>query len=446
MSQKASSTIASGWLDLATFAGLDNALYDGPEVRSIHTKEIQPSAFFTRLSVPLSKSGQVDGAIYTFAKTADFAGNVHWEFTTPDITVKSGSQATYRIAFTRNLGHYVAVGGYSLQVNDIPLVNVDAIAMDFFSEANYIAGKYEGYMAMIGNISTAVEFSSHLPPQTIKKPLHELWFCQNSNPVPEEALPLCQLKSNTMTIKAEFVSSLEDVIRVQQLVSSVWTNVNARSINLTDIVDVVGGSLAMPMPELWCEYVMVMEDERKFLKAKPRDICISQIQAVTGAKVSPGTVRQDFRLSKPIRYHMFGARNASGTAIRSFGNYSTNPSDPAAGLNPCRKVTLWYDNAPRSQLIDAARYADLEFLYHADRVPTTKGIHLLPYCYKTSSREIDGSVNYSKLNTALEIDIAETSTNTDDTVTTGSDYVLEIRSQSLQVIHVEGGAMSFPSY
>jgi hypothetical protein len=454
MSQKASSTIAAGWLDLSTFGGLDKVFYDGDHVDPLHTTEIKPVSHFTRIPVPLAKSGQVDGAVYKFAKTADFAGNTHLEFTTPDITVKEDLQAEYRIAFCRNLGHHVIKGGYTLEVNDIPLVKVDPVAMDFLSEANYVAGKYEGYMEMIGNVDTAVTFGSHLPPQHIVKPLHELFFCQNNESAPQTALPLCQLKHNTLTIKAEFVDSLEDVIRVQKFVPDdpavpavgKWVDQDARAVNLTDIVNVAGGKLDMPLPDAWCEYVLVREDERKFHKANPREIAIQQIQAVSGPKVTTGVHRLDFRLSKPVRFFMFGARNASASAIRNHANYSTDPADPAAGLNPVDKVTLWYDNAPRTQNMPASFYSKMEFLYHAERVPTAKGVHLHSYCYRTTSPGIDGSINFSKLNSSLELALSETSTNSDDEVATGSTYSIEIRAQSQQLVLVKDGAMSFPSY
>ena len=97
MSTKASATIAAGWLDLSTFLGLDNKFYDGEEVQTLHSKQIRPSSFFTRISVPLAKSGQVDAAEYKLGKAADFIGNVHATFDTPDITLKEDAKGKYRI-------------------------------------------------------------------------------------------------------------------------------------------------------------------------------------------------------------------------------------------------------------------------------------------------------------------------------------------------------------
>lgn len=455
MSSKASATIASGWLDLATFGDLDTRLYESKEpngvVESIHSKDINPISHYARLPVPLKKSGQVGAAQYLFAKTADFAGNTWVEFTTPDITVKDAHLLTHRIAFCQNLGHNV-FKGLQFAANDIPIVKLDSVTMDFFSEANLGAGQYEGYMRMIGNTTKALTFSSHLPPIKVKKPLHELFFCQKNRSAPQDALPLCAAKFNTLSLNAEFVETLEEVIRVQVNTAAsgqpaVWVDANPRDVNLSTIVDVVGSQgLAMPLPDVWCEYALVHDEERKAIQSAPIDLVIKQVQSYTGPKVGPGSSRQTFHFSQPTRALFFGARNTTASDKRNFSNYTTSPEDEALGIDPIRQVTLWYDNSSRLQNASGDYFTDLEFLYHAARVPFKKGIHLLAYCEDTASSEIDGSTNFSKLSTDLEVNISETSTDSDDSPTTTSLYALEIRSESLNLIRFEENSLSFPSF
>lgn len=459
MSSKASATIASGWLDLATLADLDTRLYEAqptpenPEgvVESIHSKDINPISHYARLPVPLKKTGQVGAAQYQFAKTADFAGNTWIEWTSPDITVKDANLLTHRIAFCANPGHN-AIKSLQFAANEIPVVKLDSVTMDLFSEINLGAGQYEGYQRMIGNTTKALTFSSHLPPIKIKKHLHELFFCQKNRSAPQDNLPLCAAKFNTLSLNAEFVESLEDIIRVQVNTADVgdtpvWVDANPRDVNLSTIVDVVGSAgLAMPLPDVWCEYALVHDEERKSIQANPIDRVIKQVQSYTGPKVGPGSSRQTFHFSQPTRFLAFAARNTTASDKRNFSNYTTSPEDEALGINPVRQVTLWYDNSARVQNMAGDYFTDLEPLYHAARVPFKKGIHLLAYCEDTTSSEIDGSTNYSKLATDLEVNIVETSTDTDDDATTTSLYALEIRSESFNLVRFEENSISFPNY
>lgn len=452
MSSRPTSNISVGWLDLATFSELDNTFYDGPEVTALHSNEIRPVSHFVRLTVQLKKSGQATSANYQFAKTADFAGATWYDFTTPDITVKDDQQTTYRIAYTPNLGHN-ACRKLDFQANEVPLVRLDAVAMDNLTEANLPAGKYEGYMAAIGNVDKAVEFGAHLPPIKIRKLLHEMWFCPSGKPIPEQALTLCALKHNTMNFQAEFIQSFDEVIRVQQNTAdvgdpAVWVNIDPKDVNLANIVDVVGGpgGLQFPQPDFWTEYVIVTAEERKQHRAEPKDILIEQVQSLTGPLKSAGTHRQQFFFSYPMRYLTFNERNVTASNKNNMSNYTTNADDSSAGIDPIRKVTLWYDNNPRYQNFDGSHFAQMEYMLHASgRTPAT-GHHLLAYCYDTTSSEIDGSTNFSKLTTDLEVEINETSTDSDDPETTACSYALEIRGVNLQQLRATNGTLGFPSF
>jgi len=456
MSSKPTTSLSSAWLDLGSFADLDNALYDGPELLALHSKEINPVSQFTKIPVMLKATGQASSVNYQFPKTADFAGDTWYEFTTPDIKVNQANLLNYRIAYTPNLGHNVC-NNVVLQANEIPIVrNLDAVAMDLLSETNLPAGKYEAYMRMIGNVSTAVTFSHHLPPMKIKKHLHELWFANKGVAQPEQALPLCALKSNTLSLQAEFIDSLSQVIRIQQNTAAnpavdpaVWVDVNPANVNIATIVTVSGtAGLAMPVPAVWTTAVLVQADERKQHQTGAKDIVIEQIQSFTGPRVQAGTDRRTFNFSYPVRYLLFAAMNKTAADNHYFSNYSSSPSEvQGRGIHPLRKVTLWYDNNPRLQNFGGDFFAEDEFFAYAERVPEAgKGICLLSYCYRTSAITIDGSSNYSKLATDLEYEISEVSTNSDDAVIQGSTYALEIRAVALQIIRAESATISFPSF
>lgn len=451
----ATASISGGWLDLGTAAGVDSVLYGpaqpGDELESIHSKDINPITYYSRVTVPLKQVGQATQAQYTYAKTADFAGNTWFTFTTPDITVNLDQQAIYRIAYCPNLGHNV-VNVVTLYVNEIPLVTFDSVTMDFFSEINLGAGQYEGYMLGIGNTSKALTFGSHLAPVSVRVPLHELFFCQKNRPSPQDAFPLCASKYNTLSLTINFVESLASVIRIQQNTAASgqpanWQNVSPNGVNLSTILTVSGSQgLAMPMPQVWCEYALVLKAEREAFQASPIDLVIKQVQSFTGPKVLAGATRQPFNFSQPTRYLTFGARNATASDKNNYSNYSTNPADESAGLDPCRTVTLWYDNTPRIQNMPGEHFAKTETQFHAARIPAKAGVHLLAYCEDTTSSEIDGSTNYSKLSTDLEINVVETSTDSDDPATPACQYSFEIRSEVMTVIRFEEGVVAFPSF
>ena len=451
MSTKPSANIASGFLDLGTFADLDKKLYDGEEVTVLHSKDINPVSHFTRIYVPLKKSGQASGASYLFAKNADFVGNTVLEFTTPEINVAADQQNLYRIAFAPNLGHNI-VKSLQWTVNDIPIVKLDAVAMDQLSELNLRDADFRAYSRFIGNVSKALTFGSHLPPITVKKPLHELFFCQKTDPVPGNAFPLCCAKSNTVGLAAEFVESYADVIRIQKnfaahpgVDADDWRDFNPRSVNLADIVVVTSATgLSVQLPEVWAEYVLVEDDEREMHQGKTIDMAIEQIQRHSTGRLTAGTSRFTFHFSNPTRYVLFSALNRSAADMNYLSNYTTNGSNSSAGLDPIRRVTLWYDNTPRFQNMGGDHFTDLEPLWHAARVPSAPH-HLQPYCYKTTSAEIDGSSNFSKLATDLEVEINETSTDSADPATTACSYSVELSSVCLSLLRASSLSLSFPS-
>jgi hypothetical protein len=457
----ATATLAAGWLDLGSLEGPDNKFYrpeinaetgEPEEITSIHSKTISPITQFSRLPVPLTKQGQSNSALYPFAKTADFAGNVHMRFKTPLITVNNANVDLYRIAYTPNMAHW-ALRQVTLFANEIPLVKFGPVAMDQLSEINLGAGQYEGYMKGIGNTPAALTFNSYLPPLKIKKNFHELFFCQKNRPSPQDNFPLTACKNNTIALQLDFVETLESLIRIQRNTAAagqpkVWVDEDPRNVNLSTIVTVTGSSgLAMPVPDVWCEYACVRPEERAAFQAGQIDLAYKVIHSFTGQRQSAGTYRQPFNFSGPVRYLAFAWRNQTAQDHRNFGNYSTVATDDALGRDPVGAVTLWYDNNPRIQNMDGDHFSETETLYHAARVPMKPGVaHLLPYCEDTTSSELDGTSNYSRLSTDLELSLVEASTDPNVAATPACQYSMEIVAEGLSIMRFENKSISFPNF
>lgn len=459
--------IAGGWLDLGTRTGPDWRLYaplpaeddEQPVLDSVHYKELSPVSHYSRIPFPLKTSGPNKDVTAQFAKTADFAGNTWWSFTTPDIRVKAAQQALYRIAFTPNLGHHVA---HQVQfiAQEVPLVKFDAVTMDLLSEANLGGGQYEGYMRDIGNVPGLLNFSSHLAPTEISVLLHPLFFVQKNKSSPQDNFPLCAAKHNTFSLNISFIESYEQVIRIQKNTATdingdpdaanpVWVDWSPKAVNLSDVVDVVGSQgLAFQVPQVWCEYALVHGDERDSFKSESFDLAIKTLAPFTGPKVGTGSCRQALKFSGPTRYLAFAARNVTSLEKHNYANYSTAPEDEAdaAAISPVQKVTLWYDSTPRIQNMPASHFSRMEFLLHAARSTFKKGVHLLPYCEDTTSSELDCTTNMSRLTTELELEISETNPDTDVAATTPSQYTMEVRAEGLAIIRFNNGVIEFPNF
>lgn len=456
----ATATLATGWLDLGTLDGADNKFYkpeinaetgEPEEITSIHSKTITPITQFSRIPVPLTKQGQSNSAQYPFAKTADFAGNTHMRFRTPLITVKNQHVDTYRIAYTPNLAHWV-LRQVTMFANEIPLVKFGPVAMDYLSELNLGAGQYEGYMKGIGNTPAALTFNSYLPPLKIKKHFHELFFCQKNRPSPQDNFPLLSCKNNSISLQLDFVETLESVIRIQRNTAAagqpkVWVDEDPRGVNLSEIVTVTGSQgLAMPVPDVWCEYAVVRPEERAAFQASSIDLAYKVIHSFTGQRQSAGTFRQPFNFGGPVRYLAFGWRNQTAQERRTFGNYSTLAGDDSLGRDPVGAVSLWYDNNTRIQNMDGDHFSETETLLHAARVPMKAGVHLLPYCEDTTSSELDGTTNYSKLSSELELSLVEASSDPNVAATPACVYTMEIVAEGLAVMRLENKSISFPNF
>ena len=456
----ATATISGAWYELGTIDGPDFRLYrpetpEDPEeelvIDSVHHKSIIPILQFARLPISLPKQGQSSSATYPFPKTADFAGNTFYRFVTPLITVKNEFQDKYQIAFTPNMGHH-AVKKVTLLANEIPLVSYGPVVMDQFSELNLGAGQYEGYMVGIGNVPAALTFGAYLPPIQIKKRLHELFFNQKNRPAPQDSFPLAACRGNSISVQLDTVESLESLIRIKENKAAVgeaadWQLIDPRGVNLSTIVDVAGSKgLTMPLPDLWLEAVIVTGEERARLQSESFDMTYHTIQSFTGQRISAVRNRQPFNFGGPVRYLAFGARNQTAADRRDLANYSSNGLDENAGEDPVKKVTLWYDNNQRITGMPGDHFAEAETEMHAARVPMKVGIHVLPYCYDTTASDVDGSVNFTKLTTDLELELGEKPSDPNADTPEASQYTFEINAETIHILRFENKSISFPQF
>jgi hypothetical protein len=75
-----------------------------------------------------------------------------------------------------------------------------------------------------------------------------------------------------------------------------------------------------------------------------------------------------------------------------------------------------------------------------------QGVHLYPYCEDTTSSELDGTTNYSKLSTDLELSLVEASSDPNATATPACTYTMEIVAEGLAIMRFENKSISFPNF
>jgi len=177
--------------------------------------------------------------------------------------------------------------------------------------------------------------------------------------------------------------------------------------------------------QVWSNYAIVSNDERKRMACAPRDILIEQVQTAppqTYAPIAQPNPSYDIRFSHAIKVLFFGARNTSARAYGS--NYTTQHSIPVfnkfsardvylvanwyPGNDPIDTTSLTYENTQRLSLMGSDYYSLVEPYYTAPIIPVITGYHVYSYSLDFISLDPLGSTNYGKL---TNVSIAPTPTN-----------------------------------
>jgi hypothetical protein len=121
--------------------------------------------------------------------------------------------------------------------------------------------------------------------------------------------------------------------------------------------------------EVWANYAIVSNDERKRMACAPRDILIEQAQWIIPSVYTPAVnpdPRLDIRLSHAIKVLFFAVRNTTFIS-------------------------------ERSRYVVGSPYSNLNPYYHAPTIPTACGYHSYSYALDFICLDPTGSTNYGKL-------------------------------------------------
>ena len=439
MSAICSSNLTSGFIDLATYDEQEKYLYGGPDAVAYFVREIRKATWFTQVPVCLSsRSGQPGFGqqwSVSISRAGDYLLYTWLRLTMNAVTASAVNNATPGttgnsvLRWTRNLMHNL-VSECQITFNDLVAARFDNYHLDFWSAFTVPAGKRNGYNNMIGNIPAltnpcAIAFPSPaqntsgcplnvdaqgrqvLPAATLNLPLPFFYSRDSGIALPTAALPYNEMRINFAFRGLSELLSI-DTYNAQ---TGVWNTAPVAATNLLN----PDQNAIMSNVNVWANYAIVSNDERKKMACAPRDILIEQVQTAPVQNFNPVTAGSiDIRFSHSIKALFWAARNK--TISSSWSNYTTDqhlPLGPAncvsannamfgvvdynAGLDPIRDTSLIYENTQRIYQMGSDYFSLVNPWYHAPVIPLETGYHLYSYSLDFFAIDPMGSTNYGKL-------------------------------------------------
>lgn len=459
MASICTSNVTSGFIDLATFDEIEKYLYGGPDATAYFVRETRKATWFTQVPVVLSRAAGSPAFnqewSVSISRAGDYLLQTWLRLTTPSVTLAAANNAgngNGRIRWTRNFMHNI-VRECCITFNDLVAARFDNYHLDFWAAFTVPAGKRNGYNNMIGNFDDMT--SPHapgtvIPAYTLNLPLP--FFYQRDSGV---ALPTAALPYNEMRINFAFRDWTELLI-LENSALVVEQRVTVTAADLT------GGTPVLGTTQVWANYAIVSNDERKRMACAPRDILIEQVQTAPRQSFTPATNPQqtfDIRFSHAIKVLFFAVRNSTSRA--EWSNYVTSsPYDngtdvifnTSVAADPILQTTLTYENTNRLAQMGSDYFSLVQPYFHAPVIPLETGFHMYSYSLDFLCLDPMGSTNYGKLTNvsiAPEASAAAiTAASGGGAAQTGTNfaqtYEFLVTCVNNNIIRVSGGALGFP--
>ncbi len=443
-------------------------MYGGDSAVSYFVRKVRKATWFTVVPVVLSKTNGIAQFAQQWSANISRAGDYllrsFLRVTLPAVTLSSSNRfgAYGSIRWTRNLMHSL-VKECSITFNDLVEMRFDNYYMDFWAQFSIPAGKRNGYNNMIGNIDELTNPGAAgihvpvttLPIATLNLPLP---LCHSRDT--GVALPTAALPYNEMRINFNFRDWTELLI-LDNIQTGVSTNLQ--------LSDISGSAPQLQQCDVWAEYAIISNNERKQMGQAPRDILIEQVQTVpTMAFNSAQSVSSfDIRLSHAIKGLYFAIRNktnpaewANYTAASPFPTNSGVLFSPDLAADPINTSSLFYESTQRLSNMGADYFSLVNPWYNAVSIPLETGYHLYSYSLDIMSVNPMGSTNYGKLtNVSMQVtpSLAASTAGASTGTLTAPNAQLVAQGAGLQqiyefifvavnhnIIRVAGGALGFP--
>lgn len=447
-------------------------MYGGPDGTAYFVRETRKATWFTQVPVVLSRaSGQPQFNqewSVSISRAGDYLLYAWLRVTIPSVTLSTVTQygtspaVVSRLRWTRNLMHNLILE-CCITFNDLVAARFDNWHLDFWSAFTVPAGKRNGYNNMIGNFDELTMGVTNvggvvgvIPGHTLNLPL-PLFFSRDSG----VALPTAALPYNDMRINFSF-RDWNRLLITDRLSGVVVGTVYS---NPSTLADLNGTAPQLGTVQVWANYAIVSNDERKRMACAPRDILIEQVQTAPVQSYAPLTNSQptfDIRFSHAIKVLFFAVQNTSVSSQWSNYTSATPYPDPANTLasqgvefspsgasDPILATTLIYENTQRLAQMGSDYFSLVNPWYHAPVVALETGYHVYSYSLDFYCLDPMGSTNYGKLTNVSMIPQASAAATTGATGTsavgTGQSFAQTfnyiVTAVNNNIIRVSGGAL-----
>lgn len=464
MASICTSNVTSGFIDLATFDEIEKYLYGGPDATAYFVRETRKATWFTQVPVVLSRASGNPGFGTEWSVQISRAGDYllyTWLRVTVNAVEIKGSgqsltgQCSKRLRWTRNFMHNL-IHECCLTFNDLVAARFDSYHLDFWAAFTVPAGKRNGYNNMIGNFDEMIKGSEKIDAYTLNLPLPFFYSRDSGVALPTAALPYNDMRINFVFRDWNQLLILDDCATMEA------DSQYSRCATVTDLKDNTVPSLSQV--QVWANYAIVSNDERKRMACAPRDILIEQVQ--TAPRQSFNTTvnpQYDIRFSHAIKVLFFAVRNT--TVSCEWSNYTTAQPvpgpvscnfGPSLAVDPILQTSLIYENTQRLASMGSDYFSLVNPYYHAPVIPLETGYHMYSYSLDFICLDPMGSTNYGKL-TNVSIN-PEPSQAAKKCASVGSGSVAEpvegcpvkqtyefvVTAVNNNIIRVSGGALGFP--
>lgn len=406
------SNVTSGFIDLATFDEIEKYLYGGPDATAYFVRETRKSTWFTQVPVVLSRSAGTPEFNQQFSFSISRAGDyliATWlRLSTPAVTLLSTNKYTALLGanagtlrWTRNFMHNI-ISECCITFNDLVAARFDNYHLDFWTAFTVPAGKRNGYNNMIGNFDDMTGphgVGDTIPSFTLNLPL-PFFYSRDSG----VALPTAALPYNEMRIQFSF-RNWSDLLILENGGNPGLTD--TRAVPVVGATSDIASTPVLGTTNVWANYAIVSNDERKRMACAPRDILIEQVQTAprqTFAPATNATPQYDIRFSHAIKVLFFAVRNTtSGLEWSNYTSASPLPGltvvnfAPSGATDPILQTSLVYENTNRLGQMGSDYFSLVNPYYHAPVIPLETGYHMYSYSLDFICLDPMGSTNYGKL-------------------------------------------------
>ena len=226
------------------------------------------------------------------------------------------------------------------------------------------------------------------------------------------ALPTAALPYNDMRLQFSFRTYTELIVAYDYIT---YKDTN-ESIVVSRVPVVADFGSAFPeitSVQVWGNYALVSNDERKRMACAPRDILIEQVQTAPIQSYNPfqnPNQSYDIRFSHAIKVLFFAVQNV--TVPSSWSNYTTRETVAVSknvaedslviesffpGSDPIGETSLIYENTQRLAQMGSDYFSLVQPYYAAPVIPVQCGYHSYSYSLDFMCLDPLGSTNYGKL-------------------------------------------------